>query len=131
MAGKPAIELGSRGSQEERRRAVGKAVEDTIAGSFPRPRAVNPNVPRALEAVCLKAMATAPGDRYQSVRALAAEVKHWLADEPVLAYRESSSERLARWLRRHRAWASRRRRAGHGDARRRHRRAAGWPGLSE
>ena len=105
MAGKPAIELGSRGSQEERRRALGKAVEDTIAGSFPRPRAVNPNVPRALEAVCLKAMATAPGDRYQSVRALAAEVKHWLADEPVLAYRESSSERLARWLRRHRAWA--------------------------
>ncbi len=105
MAGKPAIELGSRGSQEERRRALVQAVEDTIAGSFPRPRAVNPSIPRALEAVCLKAMATAPADRYQSVRALAAEVKHWLADEPVLAYRESPSQRLARWTRRHRAWA--------------------------
>ena len=50
-------------------------------------------------------MATAPGDRYPTVRALAAEIKHWLADEPVGAYRESWSQRLARWTRRHRAWA--------------------------
>ncbi len=105
LTGRPSIELGSHGSHEERRRAMVKAVEDTVAGSFPHPRAVNPSIPRALEAVCLKAMATAPADRYASVRALAAEVKHWLADEPVLAYRESPSQRLARWTRRHRAWA--------------------------
>jgi eukaryotic-like serine/threonine-protein kinase len=105
LTGRPSIELGSRGSHEERRRALVKAVEDTIAGSFPRPRAVNPSIPAALDAVCLKAMATTPADRYPSVRGLAAEVKHWLADEPVLAYRESPSQRLARWTRRHRAWA--------------------------
>ena len=105
LTGRPSIELGSRGSHEERRRALVKAVEDTVAGSFPR-RAPSTRVSRrTLEAVCLKAMATAPADRYTSVRALAAEVKHWLADEPVLAYRESPSQRLARWTRRHRASA--------------------------
>src|SRR5262249_40255850 len=33
-------------------------------GDFPRPRAVRPAAPRALEAVCVKAMALRPEDRY-------------------------------------------------------------------
>src|SRR5262249_44683716 len=33
-------------------------------GRFPRPRDVRPDVPRALEAICLKAMAHAPDQRY-------------------------------------------------------------------
>ena len=45
-------------------------------------------MPPALEAVCLKAMALRPEDRYASARALADDVEHWLADEPVSAYRE-------------------------------------------
>jgi hypothetical protein len=36
---------------------------------------------------------------------LADDVEHWLADEPVPAYREPAGERLARWSRRNRAWA--------------------------
>jgi hypothetical protein len=70
-------------------------------GDFPRPRAVNPAAPRALEAVCLKAMALKPEDRYPSARALAADVELWLADEPVQAYREPVATRLGRWARRH------------------------------
>jgi serine/threonine-protein kinase len=72
------------------------------AGDFPRPRAVAPEVPAALEAVCLKAMALRPEDRYVTALALAEDVEHWLADEPVSAGREPWPARLGRWARRHR-----------------------------
>jgi serine/threonine-protein kinase len=71
------------------------------AGDFPPPRQVNPRVPRPLDAVCLKAMALRPEDRYPTASALAAELEHWLADEPVDAYREPAPARAARWGRRH------------------------------
>jgi hypothetical protein len=32
--------------------------------------------------------------------------EHWLADEPVAAYREPLAVRLARWGRRHKAWVA-------------------------
>jgi formylglycine-generating enzyme required for sulfatase activity/tRNA A-37 threonylcarbamoyl transferase component Bud32 len=70
-------------------------------GSFPAPRSINRQVPAALEAICLKAMALAPADRYSSPRALADDIEHWLADEPVSAYREPWTKRLGRWRRRH------------------------------
>jgi serine/threonine-protein kinase len=70
-------------------------------GSFPPPRAVDRRVPRALEAVCLKAMALVPRERYPGARELAEDVERWLAYEPVTAYRESPPERLARWVRKH------------------------------
>jgi serine/threonine-protein kinase len=70
---------------------------------FPAPRQVKPAVPRALEAVCNKAMAERPERRYATARALAAEVEHWLADEPVSAYREPVLERARRWGRRNRS----------------------------
>ncbi len=79
--------------------------EETAArirrGDFPRPRAVKPRVPAALEAVCLKAMAARPEDRYADVLALAGDLEHWLAGEPVSARRESWWERGARWVRKH------------------------------
>jgi tetratricopeptide (TPR) repeat protein len=80
------------------------AIETITSGRFPRPRAVNPRVPRALESICLKAMATDPAARYASPGALTDDVKHWLADEPVAAHPEWWYERLGRWSRRHRAW---------------------------
>src|SRR5205823_4198104 len=65
-----------------------------------------PSVPLALEAVCARAMATRPADRYPTARMLAEEVQRWLADEPVQAYREPLPERLRRWGRRHRSLVS-------------------------
>jgi serine/threonine-protein kinase len=59
-------------------------------------------VPAALEAVCLKALAKKPADRYDSVADLAHELRRWLADEPVTAYREPWPARAGRWARRHR-----------------------------
>src|SRR5262249_17956666 len=44
-----------------------------------------------------------PEDRYPSARALAEEVEHWLADEPVSAWREGLARRVGRWMRHHRA----------------------------
>lgn len=67
-----------------------------------RPRAVNPRVPPALGAVCLKALAKQPAARYPAAADLARDVQRWLADEPVSAYREPWPARLARWGRRHR-----------------------------
>ena len=75
-------------------------------GDFLPPRKVAPWMPAALEAVCLKAMALRPGDRYASARALADDLEHWLADEPVAAYREPALARLRRWGRRHRTLAA-------------------------
>jgi serine/threonine-protein kinase len=71
-----------------------------------RPRQVRPGVPPALEAVCMRALAKKPVDRYASAGELAAEVQRWLADEPVAAYREPWAARLGRWARRHRPWVA-------------------------
>lgn len=71
-------------------------------GDFPPPRRLNPQLSPGLEAICLRAMALAPEDRYGSPRALADDLEHWLADEPVAAHEESWAARAARWARRHR-----------------------------
>jgi serine/threonine protein kinase len=80
-------------------------VEQVQRGQFRPPRSVKKSVPRALEAICLKAMSLKPEDRYNSPRELAQEVERWLADEPVKAHRESQRERVGRWIRRHRGAA--------------------------
>src|SRR5262249_35707549 len=79
------------------------SVQDRVRrGDFPKPCEVNRKVPRALEAICLKAMSLQPQDRYASPRMLADEIERWLADEPVTAHRETAAARLGRWTRRHR-----------------------------
>lgn len=75
-------------------------------GDIPAPRQVKASIPRALEAVCQKAMALDATDRYASAQALAADVERWLADEPVTASPEGICTRASRWLRRHRLFVS-------------------------
>ena len=71
-------------------------------GDFSRPRQLDSSIDPALEAVCLKAMATRPEDRYPSCRALAEDVERWAADEPVTAWREPLARRAWRWVKRNR-----------------------------
>jgi len=81
---------------------VAEVLRGVQKGAFPPPRAVDPSIDRALEAVCLKAMALKPVDRYASPRALAEDIERWMADEPVTAWREPWARRARRWARRHR-----------------------------
>ena len=77
-----------------------EVVKQVVNGDPPPITAANPAAPPALVAVCRKAMARDPDGRYASAEAVATEVRRWLADEPVEAYREPFGERAARWARR-------------------------------
>jgi tetratricopeptide (TPR) repeat protein/tRNA A-37 threonylcarbamoyl transferase component Bud32 len=66
------------------------------------PRKVKRDLPRPLEAICLKAMAPRKEDRYQTAQALAEDMERYLAGEPVSAYRERVHERIWRFAKRHR-----------------------------
>jgi|688.fasta_scaffold06653_7 serine/threonine protein kinase len=76
--------------------------EKVLAGSLPAPSRVKRGVSGAIQAVCLKAMARDPVDRYETPLELARDIDAYLADNPVSAYREPLLRRLARWTRRHR-----------------------------
>jgi tetratricopeptide (TPR) repeat protein/tRNA A-37 threonylcarbamoyl transferase component Bud32 len=80
-----------------------EVLQNILARETPRARAADPSVPRALDAVCAKAMAKARPDRYAKASELAEEVQRFLADAPVRAYREPFAARAGRWARRHRS----------------------------
>jgi serine/threonine-protein kinase len=85
---------------------IREVIDKVLKGEFAPPRAVERSIPAPLEAICLKAMAPRPEERYPTVRALAQDLEHWMADEPVTAYPERRLERFGRWLRQHRTWAT-------------------------
>jgi len=82
--------------------ARGAILDNVKRCEFPAPRQIKPQAPRALEAICLKAMAREPTGRYATALELAADVKRWLADQPLAAWREPPWLRARRWTRRHR-----------------------------
>ena len=81
---------------------IGEVLRKVQRGDFPPPRHLDPSLDKALEAVCLKALAAEPEDRYASCRALADDVERWMADELVAAYSEPWTRTLTRWGRRNR-----------------------------
>jgi len=76
-----------------------KMVADKIP---PRPRTINPKIPRKLEAVILKAMEHDLRDRYQDAARLADDLKAYLAGEPVSVRPPRIFERIDRFGKRHR-----------------------------
>src|SRR5215831_18351786 len=70
-----------------------------IAGSSSGER--NFALPRPLKAICTKAMADLPKDRYAAVSELAADVSRFLDGLPVSAYSETAFEKLGRFYKRH------------------------------
>lgn len=82
-----------RDSQERMRHAVQEPT--------PEPRAVDASVPRALNAICCKAMSAERLKRYLSARELAEDVQRFLADEPVRAMPDPWYVKARRWARRH------------------------------
>ncbi len=71
-----------------------------VEENAPPPRLFNPAIPRDLEAVCLKALAKRPEQRYGSSSALAADLRAFLAARPVAARPLTLLRRVRRGLQR-------------------------------
>src|SRR5262245_12659241 len=82
-----------------------RLIEQVKSEEPPRPRSLDPRIPRDLETIVLKAIDKDPARRYSSASALAEDLRRFLADEPVKARRVGLPERLWRWCRRNRAVA--------------------------
>jgi len=72
----------------------------------PRPRKLNPAVPRDLDTIVCKAIARDPAHRYQSAAELAEDLKRFRDDKPIRARPVSEVEKLWRWCRRNPALAT-------------------------
>jgi eukaryotic-like serine/threonine-protein kinase len=64
------------------------------------PRSRNPRVDHGLDLICLKCLEKDPRRRYASAQALADDLRHWLAGQPLLARPRPWSRRVGRALRR-------------------------------
>ena len=72
----------------------------------PAPSSLDPEIPRDLETICLKAMAKRAGERYANCGAMADDLRRWLAGKPIRARRVGPVERAVGWCRRNRALAA-------------------------
>jgi WD40 repeat protein/serine/threonine protein kinase len=84
-----------------------KLIKQVTTREAPLLRRLNSEVPRDLETIVHKAIDRDPSHRYQSAGELAADLQHFLDDEPITARRSSVAEQLVRSARRHKgvAWA--------------------------
>jgi WD40 repeat protein len=75
-------------------------LRQAIDGRLVTPRELRAEVPRDLEAICLKAMARNPVKRYRTAIDLADDLRRFLDGRPTLARPLKWSGRAGRWLRR-------------------------------
>jgi serine/threonine protein kinase len=97
----------ARGSEVDHRTdifSLGAILSFLLTGSSPgEPPAASTTAPRAVQAICEKAMAADRNERYQSVREMTTDVAHYLNGEPVSAHPEGLIERTGRLYSRHQA----------------------------
>jgi serine/threonine protein kinase/tetratricopeptide (TPR) repeat protein len=72
----------------------------------PRPRSLDPTVPRDLETVVRKAIEREPNRRYAGAGALAEDLRRFVEGRPIRARRTSPLEHAWRWCCRNPAWAA-------------------------
>ena len=88
---------------------VGESVIDVlrqiVEGQSPQAKSVNSQTPKALNAICIKAMAKRPEERYANAREVVEDLERWLSDEAVTARPDSTMRGFARWVRRHQGLA--------------------------
>lgn len=77
-----------------------KLIKQVIHDEPPRPRKLEPRIPRDLETIVWKCLAKEPAERYATAEALADDLKLYLADRPIKARPATGAERLWRWSKR-------------------------------
>ena len=74
------------------------------------PRKINPEIPKDLETIVLKALAKEPGERFTTMDALAEQLELFLAGKPLTIQPPGIRKKLEKWANRHRkavaAWAA-------------------------
>jgi len=78
-------------------------IADTLAAKLVKVRQMAPRTPKALAAICEKALSTYKDNRYQTTTSLADDVRRFLAGRSVLARPDPLLVRFWRLLARHRA----------------------------
>ncbi len=84
----------------------GKILEQVRRETVSSPRAWNPEIPRDLETIILKAMARESQDRYATALALADDLDRFCQDLPIRARVPSTGEHLLRWSRKNKIAAT-------------------------
>jgi tRNA A-37 threonylcarbamoyl transferase component Bud32 len=79
-----------------RGRDVSEVLERVAAGRVRPPSQLRPGLDRDLEAICLKAMAEEPEERYASAALMARDLRNFLQNRPVLARHYGPWETLRR-----------------------------------
>ena len=79
------------------------ALPDIQKNRFPTPSQARPSlsIPPEIEAICLKAMASKPEDRYQKAGQMAADLENFIAGEPVVALPDNVLRKTERFLHKH------------------------------
>ena len=78
-----------------------RLIRDIQTTAPPRPRKLDPRIPRDLERIILKSIEKEPDDRYPSAEALASDLERFLAGERPRATRVPLRHRVRSWVRRH------------------------------
>ncbi len=79
-----------------------EVLDRVINGKIIHPQTHQPDVPGALAAITMKALARLREDRYQTALSLAADVEAWVADEPVTCFEDPWTVKTRRWAKKHR-----------------------------
>jgi serine/threonine-protein kinase len=83
----------------------GQMIGRIVTGNYLSVRDHQPKAPKGLVAICQKAMALNPDDRYATTLDLKADIEGYLAQDPIVALSDGWFDRLTRWGRRHRSAA--------------------------
>lgn len=80
--------------------SIGELLQKVQRGNTRSLQELNPDLDKGLCAICYKALAVEPANRYARAADLAADIQCWLADEPTQALPDTLWTKAGRWARR-------------------------------